>query len=78
MAEIIRHSDTCSIKMAKSSKETEAVVTAFEEHVKLNVIVNKAVKINMTWNGQIYEGRSAGMDFESKGPSISRTQTGRT
>lgn len=76
MAEILRHSNTCQIKMAKSSKLTEAVVADFEHEVKLNVIVNKAVKISMKWNGKIYEGRSAGMDFESTGPSISRTQTG--
>ena len=76
MSEIIRHADTCMIKMAKSSKETTAVVDVFEEHVKLNVIVNKAVKIAMTWNGRYYEGRSAGMDFESNGPAITRTSTG--
>ena len=64
------------IKMAKSSKHTEAVVESFEEHVKLNVIINKAVKISMKWNGKKYEGRSAGMDFESDGPSITRMQTG--
>ena len=62
--------------MAKSSKNTEAVVESFEEHVKLNVIINKAIKISMKWNGQNYEGRSAGMDFESNGPIITRTQTG--
>jgi hypothetical protein len=62
--------------MAKSSKETTAVVESFEDKVKLNVIVNKAVKISMKWNGRYYEGRSAGMDFESEGPSITKTSTG--
>ena len=62
--------------MAKSAKLTEAVVQDFEEHKILNVIVNKAVKISMKWNGQCYEGRSAGMDFESAGPTVSRTSTG--
>ena len=76
MSTITRHADTCMIKMAKSSKNTEAVVESFEEHVKLNVIINKAVKISMKWNGKKYEGRSAGMDFESDGPSVSKTQTG--
>jgi hypothetical protein len=76
MAEIIRHSDTCMIKMAKSSKLTEAVVQSFEDKVKLNVIVNKSIKINMTWSGRCYEGRSAGMDFESDGPAVTRTSTG--
>jgi hypothetical protein len=64
------------IKMAKSSKKTEAIVESFEDKVKLNVIVNKAVKISMKWNGRYYEGRSAGMDFESEGPSITKTSTG--
>ena len=76
MNTITRHGGTCMIKMAKSSKNTEAVVESFEEHVKLNVIINKAVKISMKWNGQKYEGRSAGMDFESDGPTITRTQSG--
>jgi len=61
--------------MAKSAKMTEAVVQDFEDKVLLNVIVNKAVKISMKWNGRCYEGRGAGMDFESNGPTITRTQT---
>lgn len=76
MATILRHSETCQIKMAKSAKLTEAVVQAFEDKVLLNVIVNKAVKISMKWNGRCYEGRSAGMDFESVGPTVTRTSTG--
>ena len=75
MATVLRHSDTCQIKMAKSVKMTEAVVQDFEDKVLLNVIVNKAVKISMKWNGRCYEGRGAGMDFESNGPTITRTQT---
>ena len=76
MAEITRHSNTCLIKMAKSSKMTEAVVSGFEDKVKLNVIINKAVRISMKWNGKCYEGRSTGMDFESAGPTVSKSQTG--
>ena len=76
MSIISRHSETCMVKMAKSSKNTEAVVESFEERVKLNVVINKAVKISMKWNGQKYEGRSSGMDFESDGPTITRTQSG--
>lgn len=75
MATVLRHSDTCQIKMAMSSKMTEAVVQDFEDKVLLNVIVNKAIKISMKWNGRCYEGRNAGMDFESSGPTITRTQT---
>jgi hypothetical protein len=76
MADILRHSNTCLVKMAKSSKMAEAVIQDFEDKKLLNVIVNKAVKINMKWNGKCYEGRSAGMDFESQGPTVTKTQTG--
>ena len=51
MSTILRHADTCQIKMAKSSKMTEAVVQNFEDKVLLNVIVNKEIKISMKWNG---------------------------
>jgi hypothetical protein len=40
------------------------------------VIVSKAVKIAMKWNGKVYEGRMASMDFVSDGPTLSKTQTG--
>ena len=76
MTTVTRHSDTCFIKMAKSSKMTEVVVASFEDKVLLNVVVGKAVKISMKWNGRCYEGRNAGMDFESAGPTVTKTQTG--
>jgi hypothetical protein len=62
--------------MSGSNKTTEAVVQSFEQHKTLNVIVNKSVKIGMKWNGKIYEGRGAGMDFESDGPTVTKTQSG--
>lgn len=77
MAEMIRHSGTCTIRTALKGKTSEAVVTAFEEKKLLNVIVNKSVKISLKWNGTCYEGQAAGIDFESDGPEISRTRTGR-
>ena len=76
MSTILRHSDTCQIKMANGSKTTEAVVDQFIFENVLDVIVNKSVKLKLKWNGRCYEGRSAGMDIESTGPTITRTQTG--
>jgi hypothetical protein len=49
---------------------------AFNEGRNLTVVMNKSVKIMMTWNGRLYEGRSAGMDFTSDGPTVSKTKTG--
>jgi hypothetical protein len=73
---ITRHSETCQIKQVSSGKLVEAVVQDFREQDVVHVIVNKAVKIAMKWNGKVYEGRMAGMDFITSGPNISKTQTG--
>jgi len=77
MATITRHSDKCVIRQAASGREVEGEVMAFNEGRNLNIVMNKTVKIMMTWNGRLYEGRSAGMDFTSDGPKVSKTQTGR-
>ena len=75
MSTITRHSDTCQVKQSSSNKLVEAVVQDFREGEMLNVILNKSVKMSMKWNGRVYEGRMAGMDFVSDGPTISKTQT---
>jgi hypothetical protein len=60
--------------MQTASKRTvDAEIQDFVEHDKLHVVINKSVKLSMKWNGRIYEGRAAGMDFESNGPTITRT-----
>ena len=76
MSMMIRHSDTCQVKIAKSSKSVEAVVDQFIFENVLDVILNKSVKLKLKWNGRCYEGRSAGMDVESNGPEVTFTQTG--
>jgi hypothetical protein len=48
---------------------------AFNEGRNLTVVMNKSVKLMMNWNGRQYEGRMAGMDFISEGPSVTKTQT---
>ena len=75
MSTIIRHSNTCQVKMAKNSKAVEAEVSQFIFEQVLDVVLNKSVKLKLKWNGRCYEGRSAGMDIESDGPSVTYTQT---
>lgn len=77
MATIIRHSDTCQVKIAKGSKTVEAVVDQFIFEQALDIILNKSVKLKLKWNGRCYEGRTAGMDIETPGPTVTYTQTGR-
>lgn len=75
MSTIRRHSDVCEVKNVTSNKIVEAVVQDFKESDTLYVIINKSVKIPMKWNGKLYEGRMAGMDFTSTGPKISVIET---
>jgi len=75
MSTMIRHSENCQVMQVASKRQVEAVVQNFSENESLHVIINKSVKLSMKWNGKIYEGRAAGMDFTSTGPAISKTQT---
>jgi hypothetical protein len=76
MSIVTRHGDKCSVTQISSKKAVDAEVLAFNEGRNLTVVMNKSVKLLMNWNGQRYEGRMAGMDFESSGPKISKTSTG--
>ncbi len=75
MNTIPRHSDNCIVKQAATGREVDGVVMAFNEGRNLTVVMNKSVKLMMNWNGRVYEGRAAGMDFVSDGPAISKTKT---
>lgn len=75
MNTITRHSDTCKVTQEGTGKTIIAEVMAFNEGRNLTVVMNKSIKMLMTWNGRVYEGRMAGMDFISDGPSLTKTQT---
>ncbi len=63
------HSDKCTVTAVASNKTMDAEVMAFHSGRNLTVAVNKSIKLLMTWNGRCFEGRAAGMDFESTGPA---------
>ena len=75
MTDVVRHSNSCKVVAVASRVAIDGVVMEFREHKNLMVVLNKSVKLSMTWNGRCYEGRNAGMDFESAGPSVSKSQT---
>ena len=75
--EVVRYGDKCIVKQDNSSKSVEAEVLEFKEKKNLIAVLNKSVKLNMIWNGKLYEGKMAGIDFNTTGPSINRSTTGR-
>jgi len=64
------NSDKCTVKAVASGREMDAEVIAFHEKRNLTVAINKSVKLLMTWNGRMFEGKAAGIDFESTGPKV--------
>ena len=72
-----RYDDHCSVKNVASGKSVEAEILAFNEGRNLTVVLNKSVKVLMNWNGRMYEGRMAGMDFTSAGPKGKQYSEGR-
>lgn len=75
MNTITRHSETCEVKQESTGKKVMAEIMDFHEGRNLTVVMNKSVKLLMNWNGRHYEGRMAGMDFVSNGPTLTKTQT---
>jgi hypothetical protein len=65
------------VTQANSGKSVMAEVMSFNEGTNLVVIMNKSVKLSMSWNGKVYEGRMAGMDFVSNGPKGQKYSEGR-
>lgn len=70
------HSETCKVTQVSNERSVDAVVQDFREKEILHVIINRSVKLPMKWNGKVYEGRMAGMDFISSGPSIQTINKG--
>ena len=75
--EVKRIDQKCVVTQSNTNTTVEGEVHEFKEKVRLVVVLNKSVKLNMVWNGQVYEGRMAGLDFTSKGPKITTNTTGR-
>jgi hypothetical protein len=73
----VRYEATCDVIQESTKRTVKAEVMAFNEGRNLTVVMNKSVKLLMSWNGKAYEGRMAGMDFISNGPKGQKYTEGR-
>lgn len=64
------HAPTCWVE--SNGRRIEAVVNRFRPKESLEVIINRSVKLPMQWNGLVYEGHSAGLEFTSDGPALGK------
>lgn len=69
--------ETCEVTCENNSKKVTADILSFTEGKFLSVSLNKSIKLNLQWNGRIYEGKQGGMSFISTGPVIKQVKTSR-
>lgn len=69
--------ETCKVTCEDNNKVMVADILNFKEHQYLAVSLEKQLKLEMRWNGKIYEGRLGRMSFVSEGPKITEVKQGR-
>ena len=69
--------DTCEIICEDNGKKMVADILSFKQSQHLVVSIEKSLKLEMKWNGNIYEGRMGRMSFTSEGPIIRSVKQGR-
>lgn len=68
--------DKCSINCTDKDQIVEAEVMEFKPEQHLTVVL-ATNKIHMKYNGRLYVGNAAGMEFTSQGPESYTVKQGR-
>jgi hypothetical protein len=63
------YEDTCSVVSVSNRKPVTGRVVNFIPEKKLDVDIGSQIRLNMHYNGQFYEAKLGGMNFESHGPN---------
>lgn len=69
--------DTCKLTNTNNGVEVEAEILEFNPGKILIVSLNRSVKLTLKYNGKIYVGSMAGIEFISVGPAETITYQGR-
>jgi hypothetical protein len=63
--------DKCKLTCTSNGITMDAVVLSFKEEQFLSVAIAE-MKISMNFNGKLYEGKAAGMNFTTPGPRVTK------
>lgn len=63
--------DKCKLTCTSNGITMDADVLLFKEEQFLSVAIAE-MKISMKFNGKLYEGKAAGMDFTTPGPTVTK------
>lgn len=70
-------SDTCEVICEDNGRKIVAEVISFQEKQYISVSLDRKMKLNLNWNGKIYEGAMSQLTFVSNGPDITFFKVGR-
>ena len=69
--------DTCEVLCEDNGRKMVADLLSFRENDHLAVSLEKQLKLEMRWTGNIYEGRIGSKTFTSDGPLVRNFKQGR-
>jgi len=69
--------ETCLVTCEDNDRNIQADILGFKEQQYLTVSLEKSLKLELRWNGKIYEGRMGKFSFISTGPKITQVKQGR-
>ena len=69
--------DTCEVICEGNGRKIVGEILSFNDKRNLTVSLDRSVKLLMSWNGRIYEGKMGGLTFVSDGPIIRVVKQGR-
>ena len=62
------YQDTCEIHNTDNNRTVNAEILDYKKGDTLSVSIDRTIKLILKWNGKVYVGNSAGMEFTSFGP----------
>lgn len=62
--------DKCEVICEENGKKIVAEILEFQKQKSLTVSLDRSVKLNLRWNGKIYEGSMGRLSFVSNGPDL--------
>lgn len=69
--------EVCTITCEDNDRTMKVDILNFKEKQYLSVSLEKQLKLEMRWNGKVYEGRMGKFSFISNGPKIKEVKEGR-
>ena len=68
---------TCEIMCEDNGRRMVGEILSFRDRDQVAVSIDRQVKLDMRWNGAVYEGKMANLSFTTNGPIIRNIKQGR-